>query len=277
MSFKKLVDATMKHGDSALTKASGGETNAYALSWWTKNLGYSRNAIREAMDPQSPEFAQDIVNMAGKNATPENFDRLYDEYMKRFDNWGYPNQMRDDVKAYYFDYIGGDQVPAYATMSDDEIALQSAEMTMADDGYDADEVRDPNEIKMQFDFDENEGNNYYDDAGTVITGPDDNNRDAWAPDEVAGWYDDEGNRKGIDTVDEADGDWAEHDRYRADRDTRILANNRKKAAGESGTERGRAYQKQLKKDQKRNTKESIRVNHPIHGNGIAYSNHLGQS
>lgn len=36
---------------------------------------------------------------------------------------------------------------------------------------------------------------------------------------------------------------------------------------QSGTERGRQYQKQLKKDQKRNTRESIRINHPVHGNG----------
>ena len=44
MSLKNLVDATMKHGTVALTETAGGETNAYALSWWTKNLGYVSEA-----------------------------------------------------------------------------------------------------------------------------------------------------------------------------------------------------------------------------------------
>lgn len=284
MSFKKLVDATMKHGNVALTETAGGETNAYALSWWTKNLGYSRNAVNEA---------DSWVNKDGKSQP-------------------YNDQQQDQI-ASLDRSRGGDQYDAdYMTGGHDRNA--SDQYIAQQDSQHLDK-RDPNDIAMNFDFDEAGGN--YD----PVTSKGQQVQTDWnAPDPADYVMTPDGRGVVVDSSQNNDGYYVnfvvelidgENDgvkkRYNL-RDIKKIPHNEMhptEAKGEpqSGTERGREYQKSLKKDQNRKSPpdelmkydtygepraslgsqerahrdaltrgkphyESIRVNHPIHGNGI---------
>ena len=261
MSLKNLVDATMKHGTVALTETAGGETNAYAPSWWTKNIGYVSEArkgdtwVNQHGERQPYNDKQiDQANALDRSRGGDQYDADYytgghdrkaaEKHIAQQDAKHLSKRDPAEIEMKFdFDEAGGDDfddLPPYGDPrlgggSDDDIDWDERTEPELDrqTNYDAPSRYDGDD---SYDFDES-GGQYYDDAGTDIT-PDYYDPNAWAKDEVAGW--DSSGKK-----------------------------------GQPGTERGRAYRKEgekLKKahDRKlaRSQKESIRVNHPIHGNGI---------
>jgi len=198
MSFKQLIDATMKHGKAVLAekapsgfegtvkamKKDGDVDNPYALAWWMKNKGYKSHKKASGADKES------MSEIEGSGRDP-------------IEDVPPPQWMQDASYEDMLDY--------------------GEEMRTLDPNTEQPEqpIRDPNEIKMQFDFDEAGGKP------------------------------------------QSNGDGIHH----TERAPKPSSGKKPQA----GTERGRAYHKSMMKAQQKHdrkqARESIRVSHPLHGNG----------